>query len=65
MVNTWAETGRMQVFPQRSDRLSGFDDASMMVLADDSDRLAAARGFVYGTLFGLMSWTLLIVALWR
>ena len=53
----------MQVVPQRS--LSGFDDASMMMLADSSDRLAAARGLVYGTLLGLMSWTLLIVALWH
>jgi hypothetical protein len=61
MVNDWAETG-MQVVPQRS--LSGLDDAGMMVLAG-SDRLAAARGLVYGTLLGLMSWTLLIVALWR
>jgi hypothetical protein len=64
MVNDWAETGRMQVFPQRSDRFSGFDDASMMVLAGN-DRLAAARGLVYGTLLGLMSWTLLIIAIWR
>ena len=53
----------MQVFPERSDRLSGFDDAGMMLLAGN-DRLAPARGLVYGTLFGLMAWTLLIVALW-
>lgn len=53
----------MQVFPDRSERLSAFDDASMMMLAGN-DRLGPARGLVYGTLLGLMGWTLLIVALW-
>jgi len=63
MVNIRAETGRMTVFSQNTDRLSGFDDAGVMVLAGN-DRLAAARGLVFGTLLGLTAWTLLIVALW-
>jgi hypothetical protein len=63
MVNIRAETGRMPVFSQNTDRLSGFDDAGVMVLAGN-DRLAAARGLVFGTLLGLTAWTLLIVALW-
>ena len=54
----------MQGFPQRSERFSGFDNASMLVLAGN-DRLAPARGLVYGTLLGLMAWTLLIVAFWN
>lgn len=54
----------MQVFPERSDRLSGFDDAGMLVLAGN-DRLAPARGLVYGTLLGLMCWTLLLLAFWN
>jgi len=53
----------MPVFSQNTDRLSGFDDAGVMVLAGN-DRLAAARGLVFGTLLGLTAWTLLIVALW-
>ena len=54
----------MQVFPERSDRLSELDDASVLVLAEN-DRLAPARGLVYGTLLGLMSWTLIFLAFWN
>jgi hypothetical protein len=54
----------MQIFPERSERLSGFDDSGLMLLAGN-DRLAPARGLVFGSLLGLSAWTLLFLALWN
>ena len=55
--------GAISVLSQNTDRLSGFDDAAVMALAGN-DRLAAARGLVFGTLLGLSAWALLIIAVW-
>lgn len=53
----------MQVFPNESERIGALENTSVARLAGN-DRLAPARGLVYGALLGLMAWTLLITALW-